>query len=693
MAKRSNLAGLVGPTLLLCLFSPILSGSRSLASGDDGSRLLRAVKWRNVAEIRRLLDKGAEVNAPGPEGLTPLFWASAGGDPAVVRLLLDHGARVNERCRFGETALTAAAAWGHVGAVKLLIERGARVNLRNDRFVTALTLAAARGHPDAAKILIDHGAALGGDPKGRGAPLLAAAAYGQTAVVKLLLDGGARIDERDIGGRTALMHASRRGLPDVVEILLARGCDVDSADKEGDTALSLACATGGTRVVGMLLEGGADRGVKGRTGKTPLEIANERGFTGIVDLLTRRAPCTPAAKGIDRGKRSPIGAGDAGRRAAERPVETRRAEVILLERPRKVAQLVGEYDRELGRPTLNRTLTRFGIAGTDLGVSFSHLGRTFFLFGDTIGRFGGDCAAYTDDKNPADGLELDFVGDSPGAYRPVKIPGVGQDDMEVPVEGVSVNGKIYTYHATDFSSRAVIGRTVTAVSLDGCRTFRYLYDLSYRRFLNVSVVKIAPHQFPEVPDPEGPGLFIFGSGRWRKSPVMLAFQPAARIEEKASLRYFVGLDSRGKPVWSKTEADAAPLFDHAGAGELSAAYNRFLHKWILLYNGEEKRPGIFMRTADRPWGPWSGETTIYEGRRDKGFCRFLHSAWKSGKCDILHEPGREELGAVVYGAYMLEDMAQGKEGESSVWFTLSTWNPYTVVLMKMRLRRIGSVGR
>ena len=57
---------------------------------------------------------------------------------------------------------------------------------------------------------------------------------------------------------------------------------------------------------------------------------------------------------------------------------------------RKVYQLTGEHDREQGVPTLNLTETRFGLFGTDLGASFEHNGRLWFLFGDTVSAVGYD---------------------------------------------------------------------------------------------------------------------------------------------------------------------------------------------------------------------------------------------------------------------------------------------------------------
>ncbi len=84
---------------------------------------------------------------------------------------------------------------------------------------------------------------------------------------------------------------------------------------------------------------------------------------------------------------------------------------------RKICQLTGETDRERGEPTINRTGSRFGLVGTDLGTSFEHDGKLYFFFGDTIrarngrgreeeggpreGR-GNDSVAFTGDFNPED---------------------------------------------------------------------------------------------------------------------------------------------------------------------------------------------------------------------------------------------------------------------------------------------------
>ena len=71
---------------------------------------------------------------------------------------------------------------------------------------------------------------------------------------------------------------------------------------------------------------------------------------------------------------------------------------------KKVSQLTGDFDRMLGKPTLNQTGKRFGVNATDLGSSFEHNGSLFFLFGDTWGQPGLlDAVAWSKSRDPAKG--------------------------------------------------------------------------------------------------------------------------------------------------------------------------------------------------------------------------------------------------------------------------------------------------
>jgi hypothetical protein len=77
----------------------------------------------------------------------------------------------------------------------------------------------------------------------------------------------------------------------------------------------------------------------------------------------------------------------------------------------KVEQILGEEDKELGRPTAARTATRYGLEGTDLGNSFEHNGRVYFLFGDTVGTAGRalDTIGFSESRDPESGVRLQFL--------------------------------------------------------------------------------------------------------------------------------------------------------------------------------------------------------------------------------------------------------------------------------------------
>src|SRR5579871_1662609 len=110
---------------------------------------------------------------------------------------------------------------------------------------------------------------------------------------------------------------------------------------------------------------------------------------------------------------------------------------------KRVCQLTGDFDRAAKEPTLSQTGKRFGVVATDLGSSFEHKGRLYFLFGDTWGRPGDrDLLAWTDAGSP-DKLLLDCRVDQDGKWSRLTVPGVSQGAFEVPSGGVSVGGRIY----------------------------------------------------------------------------------------------------------------------------------------------------------------------------------------------------------------------------------------------------------
>ena len=78
-----------------------------------------------------LLDKGADINSTGKDGLTPLSGASKRGHEAVVKLLLDKGVDINTTDKDGWTPLL----WALQGSYKAFKTKGAnevKYGLEND---------------------------------------------------------------------------------------------------------------------------------------------------------------------------------------------------------------------------------------------------------------------------------------------------------------------------------------------------------------------------------------------------------------------------------------------------------------------------------------------------------------------------------------------------------------------------------
>jgi ankyrin repeat protein len=125
-------------------------------SGDGWTPLHLAAFFgqREAAEL--LLARGASLSAVsgGQEKNQPLHAALAGaGDPAIVRALLAHGADVNAAGATGVTPLHIAASRGSEDLVRLLVSVGAKTNARLDDGKTPEQLAVERGHPKTGELL------------------------------------------------------------------------------------------------------------------------------------------------------------------------------------------------------------------------------------------------------------------------------------------------------------------------------------------------------------------------------------------------------------------------------------------------------------------------------------------------------------------------------------------------------------
>lgn len=248
--------------------------------GDEGrsadtfdNRLLWAAQCGNVKKVAQLLREGADVNAKGPGGVTPLMCAAVKGRTQVVELLLMSKAVVDQMTDEGDTAL--------LGALQMISCDEAKLPL-----VSAL---AKRRHHEVVRLLIE-GEADVNRVQGELSSyvLLKAIRLEDEALVKTVLDGSADVDRADDKGVTPLRAAVYEKRAEIMELLLKNKATVDLRAGAGDiTPLHYACLGGWVKGARVLLEHSADIEVKAArvNNSTPLLLAIISKNAELVQLL------------------------------------------------------------------------------------------------------------------------------------------------------------------------------------------------------------------------------------------------------------------------------------------------------------------------------------------------------------------------------------------------------------------------
>ncbi len=273
----------------------------------DADAFSRAVKRGKPAEVKALLDAGADPNGYNSSGETPLHIAARNDHVAVAQLLIDAGANpklgrrddpkalpLDDAVNFGKvpmaefltrnggyapgntvngwTLLHRAAEKGNPRLVAALIAGGADANEKTDNGSTPLLVAVSRRQQDVAEALLNIPSVAGGmnefhsatDSKQRNAFQLAVE-KGQAAVVAKMLKLGVNVNAADADGVTPLVHAIEQGNLPLVKTLVAHGADINTTQGGRGTALYIACQTPDitdentrAQIVDVLMKAGAD---------------------------------------------------------------------------------------------------------------------------------------------------------------------------------------------------------------------------------------------------------------------------------------------------------------------------------------------------------------------------------------------------------------------------------------------------
>ena len=194
--------------LALLLFGTSCSGATmdtSKAFPDDtrAAELAAAAAQGDGGRVDTLVRQGADPNAAGDKGVTPLQFALLAQNRDGMRALLDAGADPNRPGLGGASAMHMAAVADDPVYLRLLLEHGGDPNARHGQ--TGAT------------------------------PLAGAAGPRTDAQFRMLLEAGADPDLADRSGNTALHAAAMINAGAHLRLLLERGTDPQAKNAQGET--------------------------------------------------------------------------------------------------------------------------------------------------------------------------------------------------------------------------------------------------------------------------------------------------------------------------------------------------------------------------------------------------------------------------------------------------------------------------
>lgn len=174
----------------------------------------------NVELIDLFIEMGYQLNNKR-HNLTPLLIAACNGREAAVRKLVEKGAQVDLTNKAGISAVKLAAYGGHTEIVKFLLAQ----NPGNAAtIISSATIACCEGHEELLKMLVDVHSFDINQPNSQGiTPLMNAVSWGNKNIVCYLLAQGAWVNLPDNNGKTALFYAAHWNYHELYNLLLQHG--------------------------------------------------------------------------------------------------------------------------------------------------------------------------------------------------------------------------------------------------------------------------------------------------------------------------------------------------------------------------------------------------------------------------------------------------------------------------------------
>jgi uncharacterized protein len=281
--------------------------------------LLYAVRENCKACVDVLIEEGANIVLPDPDGIAPLSLAMMNTNWDIAKRLIEIGADVNQWDIYGQSPLHVAIENAYVGPAGGLFGPPLKTSLAN---LGSDKTANDTDGKDIVRMLVERGA----DPNqqmffrsprdpgqvssgSRGTtPFHRACASLDVDLTRYLLAHGAEVNLHTAHGETAMMAAiggrgSEEEIIAVLRVLHEAGADVNGVARimyinrdRGGSALHAATKRGFKKVLAELVSYGADPNIKDQDGLTALDYAMSRGWLPF--LTTRPPPRTDLAKAL-----------------------------------------------------------------------------------------------------------------------------------------------------------------------------------------------------------------------------------------------------------------------------------------------------------------------------------------------------------------------------------------------------------
>lgn len=317
---------------------------------------------------------------------------------------------------------------------------------------------------------------------------------------------------------------------------------------------------------------------------------------------------------------------------------------------------------ETGEYSINQTKTKYGVGGTDLGISFNMGDKTYIFFGDTFlnepkaDMWRSNILAVTTDMNYTDGILFDSMITEPGeTIAKELIPSFKTDYVEkttIATGAIAIGETMYASymsvnHWGDHGEWYCNFGSI-AKSVDYGQNWKILKELRWpgdSHFCQMAPVIVDDY------------VYIMGITGGRRGPAKMMRVLIDDYENFDAYEYLMGYDDMGTPLYEKGEEamyEAYSLLPKAG--ELSILYSDYLEEWLVTYtNGQAN---IVMRSSKNIDGSYSNPVTVVaQSDFPTLYCAFMNPKWVS-------------------------------EDGTKIAFFMSLWDPvYNTVLMECELER------